>query len=135
MNMRLTAGGIRELHWHEAAEWALTLSGKARLTAIDYEGKAFVKDVEKDDIWFFPPGVPHSIQGMEGDGVEFLLVFDNGNFSEGQHNADHRLAAPHAAGSAREKLGCDRERPGRSLHRAGRGPLHLPEGAAPAFGR
>jgi oxalate decarboxylase len=83
VNMRLTAGGIRELHWHEAAEWGLTLSGKARLTAIDYEGKPFVKDVEKDDIWFFPPGVPHSIQGLEGDGVEFLLVFDNGNFSEG----------------------------------------------------
>ena len=83
VNMRLTAGGIRELHWHEAAEWGLTLSGKARLTAIDYEGKAFVKDVEKDDLWFFPPGVPHSIQGLEPDGVEFLLVFDNGNFSEG----------------------------------------------------
>jgi oxalate decarboxylase len=83
VNMRLTAGGIRELHWHEAAEWGLTLSGKARLTAIDYEGKAFVKDVEKNDLWFFPPGVPHSIQGLEPDGVEFLLVFDNGNFSEG----------------------------------------------------
>jgi oxalate decarboxylase len=83
VNMRLTAGGIRELHWHEAAEWGLTLSGKARLTALDYEGKAYVKDVQKDDIWFFPPGVPHSIQGLEGDGVEFLLVFDNGNFSEG----------------------------------------------------
>jgi oxalate decarboxylase len=83
VNMRLTAGGIRELHWHEAAEWGLTLTGKARLTAIDYDGKAYVKDVEKNDIWFFPPGVPHSIQGMEGDGTEFLLVFDNGNFSEG----------------------------------------------------
>jgi len=83
VNMRLTAGGIRELHWHEAAEWGMTLSGKARLTALDYDGKAFVKDVQKDDLWFFPPGVPHSIQGLEGDGVEFLLVFDNGNFSEG----------------------------------------------------
>ena len=83
VNMRLTAGGIRELHWHEAAEWGLTLSGSARLTAIDYDGKAYVKDVQKDDLWFFPPGVPHSIQGLEPDGVEFLLVFDNGNFSEG----------------------------------------------------
>ncbi len=83
VNMRLTAGGIRELHWHEAAEWGLTLSGSARLTAIDYDGKAFVKDSHKGDIWFFPPGVPHSIQGLEPDGVEFLLVFDNGNFSEG----------------------------------------------------
>src|ERR1700761_2616229 len=83
VNMRLTAGGIRELHWHEAAEWGLTLSGSVRLTAIDYDGKAFVKDSQKNDIWFFPPGVPHSIQGLEGEGGEFLLVFDNGNFSEG----------------------------------------------------
>ena len=83
VNMRLTAGGIRELHWHEAAEWALMLSGKGRITALDYDGKGFVKDVVKDDLWFFPPGVPHSIQGLEPEGCEFLLVFDNGNFSEG----------------------------------------------------
>ena len=83
VNMRLTAGGIRELHWHEAAEWALMLSGKARITALDYSGRGFVKDVGKDDLWFFPPGVAHSIQGLEPDGCEFLLVFDNGNFSEG----------------------------------------------------
>src|ERR1700758_1582140 len=29
VNMRLTAGGIRELHWHNASEWAIMLSGKA----------------------------------------------------------------------------------------------------------
>ena len=83
VNMRLTAGGIRELHWHEAAEWGIMLSGKARITSLDYEGRGFVQDVVKDDLWFFPPGVPHSIQGLEPDGCEFLLVFDNGNFSEG----------------------------------------------------
>jgi oxalate decarboxylase len=83
VNMRLTAGGIRELHWHEAAEWALMLSGKARITALDLDQRGFVKDVGKDDLWFFPPGVPHSIQGLEPEGCEFLLVFDNGNFSEG----------------------------------------------------
>src|ERR1700746_2127783 len=33
--MRLTAGGIRELHWHTAAEWAIMLSGGTRITAID----------------------------------------------------------------------------------------------------
>jgi oxalate decarboxylase len=83
VNMRLTAGGIRELHWHEAAEWALMLSGKARITALDYQGKGYVKDVGENDLWFFPPGIPHSIQGLEPDGCEFLLVFDDGNFSEG----------------------------------------------------
>jgi oxalate decarboxylase len=83
VNMRLTAGGIRELHWHEASEWALMLSGNARITALDLQGRGFVKDVAKNDLWFFPPGVPHSIQGLEPEGCEFLLVFDNGNFSEG----------------------------------------------------
>lgn len=81
--MRLAAGGVRELHWHDAAEWALMLSGNARITAIDNEGRSFVKDVGKDDLWFFPTGIPHSIQGLAPDGCEFLLVFDDGKFSEG----------------------------------------------------
>jgi oxalate decarboxylase len=82
VNMRLTAGGIRELHWHAAAEWAIMLSGKARITALDNDGKGFVDDVGKDDLWFFPEGNPHSIQGLDPDGCEFLLVFDDGTFSE-----------------------------------------------------
>ena len=83
VNMRLTAGGIRELHWHAAAEWAIMLSGNARITALDNDGKGFVKDVTKDDLWFFPTGTPHSIQGLAPDGAEFVLVFDDGRFSEG----------------------------------------------------
>jgi len=80
--MRLTAGGVRELHWHKAAEWAFVLYGKARITAIDGDGKSFVTDVSEGDLWFFPAGIPHSIQGLKPDGTKFLLVFDDGNFSE-----------------------------------------------------
>jgi oxalate decarboxylase len=83
VNMRLTAGGVRELHWHDAAEWAIMLSGSARITAIDIDGKSFVADIGKNDLWFFPRGIPHSIQGLAPDGAEFLLVFDDGAFSEG----------------------------------------------------
>ncbi len=83
VNMRLTAGGIRELHWHNAAEWALMLDGKARITAIDNDGKGYVQDIGVNDLWFFPSGTPHSIQGLAPDGCEFLLVFDDGKFSEG----------------------------------------------------
>jgi oxalate decarboxylase len=82
--MRLTAGGIRELHWHTAAEWALMLYGSARITCIDPDGKSFVDDVTEGDIWNFPTGYPHSIQGLEPDGCQFLLVFDDGNFDEYQ---------------------------------------------------
>lgn len=82
VNMRLTAGGVRELHWHDAAEWALMLYGSARITCIDADGRSFVTDVKENDLWYFPTGIPHSIQGLGPDGAEFLLVFDDGDFSE-----------------------------------------------------
>lgn len=84
VNMRLIAGAIRELHWHKEAEWAIMLYGHARITAVDPEGRNFVNDVKEGDLWFFPAGYPHSIQGLGPDGCEFLLVFDNGNFSENE---------------------------------------------------
>ena len=82
VNMRLIAGAIRELHWHTANEWALMLYGNARITCFDQQGRMFVKDVKEGDLWFFPSGFPHSIQGLGPDGCEFLLVFDEGSFSE-----------------------------------------------------
>jgi oxalate decarboxylase len=84
VNMRLTAGGVRELHWHTADEWAIVLYGSARITAIDLNGKSFVADVKKNDLWYFPSGIPHSIQGLDPDGTEFMLVFDDGDFSESE---------------------------------------------------
>jgi oxalate decarboxylase len=82
VDMRLTAGGVRELHWHTAGEWSIMLYGNARITGLDAEGKSFVDDVGEGDLWYFPTGIPHSIQGLGPDGCEFLLVFDDGNFSE-----------------------------------------------------
>jgi oxalate decarboxylase len=81
--MRLKPGGIRELHWHKEAEWAYMLAGRARITAVDTQGRKFVDDVGVGDLWNFPAGIPHSIQGLE-EGCEFLLVFDDGNFSENE---------------------------------------------------
>jgi oxalate decarboxylase len=83
VNMRLKPGGIRELHWHKEAEWAYMLAGRARITAVDQEGRNFIEDVGVGDLWNFPAGIPHSIQGLE-EGCEFLLVFDNGSFSENE---------------------------------------------------
>jgi oxalate decarboxylase len=79
--MLLEPGAIRELHWHGAAEWALMLAGTARITAVDADGRNFIADVGEGDLWFFPAGIPHSIQGL-AKGCEFLLVFDDGDFSE-----------------------------------------------------
>jgi oxalate decarboxylase len=82
VNMRLNAGGIREMHWHKAAEWAFMLYGSARITAIDPQGQNFADDVGVGDLWYFPSGIPHSIQGLNPDGCEFLLVFSDGEFNE-----------------------------------------------------
>ena len=82
VNMRLTAGSFRELHWHTADEWAIMLSGKSRVTVMNPDGTMFIDDVNKGDLWLFPAGYPHSIQGLDPDGCEFLLVFDEGDFTE-----------------------------------------------------
>jgi oxalate decarboxylase len=82
VNMRLNAGGVRELHWHKAAEWAYMLYGTARITAMDAKGRNFVDEIGVGDLWYFPSGIPHSIQGLSPDGCEFLLVFDDGDFDE-----------------------------------------------------
>lgn len=82
VEMRLVSGGIRELHWHVGAEWALMLYGSARITSVDEHGRSNVSDVKEGDLWLFPGGIPHSIQGLGPDGCRFLLVFDDGNFNE-----------------------------------------------------
>ncbi len=77
----LEPGGYREVHWHTSSEWAYVLKGSCRIGAVDQEGRNFLEDVKEGDLWFFPKGVPHYIQALE-DGVDFLLVFNDGNFSE-----------------------------------------------------
>lgn len=82
VDMHLGPGGIRELHWHLANEWGLVTSGRCRITLLDQQGRAQVQDVGPGDLWFFPAGCPHSIQGLGPEGSEFLLVFDDAHQSE-----------------------------------------------------
>ncbi|KAF7790294.1 hypothetical protein EIP86_001248 [Pleurotus ostreatoroseus] len=84
VNMRLEAGAIREMHWHKTAEWAYILSGYTQITAINPDGQNFLATLGPGDLWYFPPGVPHSLQAtnQSADGTEFLLVFPDGDFSE-----------------------------------------------------
>jgi oxalate decarboxylase len=82
VNMRLSAGGIRELHWHQAAEWAIMTYGICRITVLDAQGHPYVADVKEGDLWYFPAGAPHSLQGLGPDGCEFVICFDDGHASE-----------------------------------------------------
>ncbi|WP_258066154.1 cupin domain-containing protein [Rathayibacter sp. AY1D5] len=82
VNMYLEAGGIRELHWHQSAEWALMTKGNCRITTLSRTGRPSVDDVQEGDLWYFPPGLPHSLQGLGPDGAEFVLAFDDGEQSE-----------------------------------------------------
>ena len=82
VNMYLEAGGIRELHWHQTAEWALMTRGGCRITTLSRQGLPSVEDVFEGDLWFFPAGLPHSLQGLGPDGAEFVLAFDDGQQSE-----------------------------------------------------
>ena len=84
VDMRLEAGGYRELHWHQAAEWALVLNGSCRIQArpnfitdrfcltdtsqaVDENGRTFVDDVTEGDVWFFPPYVPTGVESSRTD--------------------------------------------------------------------
>ncbi|KAJ3032797.1 hypothetical protein HDV00_007139 [Rhizophlyctis rosea] len=77
--VRLLPGAYRELHWHSVAEWGYVLKGSARVAVVDSEGRNQVSDIGPEDIWYFPKGIPHSIQALE-DGIEFLVIFDQANF-------------------------------------------------------
>jgi len=83
--MTLKPGGLRELHWHaNAAEWGYVIEGHVRVTIVDPQGRVEIADFGSGDVWYFPRGHAHSIQGLGlGPGeAKFLLVFDNGYFSE-----------------------------------------------------
>lgn len=74
--MRLSPNAYRELHWHQAGEWGFVFNGSLRVALVNEAGQSYVDDINAGDVWFFPPGVPHSIQALD-QGSEFLLVFDD----------------------------------------------------------
>ncbi|CAO1636441.1 unnamed protein product [Sympodiomycopsis kandeliae] len=82
VQMHLDQNATRELHWHNAGEWAYVLNGTFRVGLVDEQGRNYLNDVSQGDLWMFPSGLPHSIQAISEGGGEFLLVFTDGAFSE-----------------------------------------------------
>src|SRR6202453_457003 len=83
VSMRLEPGAMRELHWHAtAAEWAFVLEGRVRTTVISPQGYAETNDFEPGDVWLFPRGHGHMLECLGHEPAHFILIFDNGYFSE-----------------------------------------------------
>jgi oxalate decarboxylase len=83
VSMRLQPGAMREMHWHaNAAEWAYVISGSCRTTILHPEGASASDDFYPGDVWYFPRGWGHCIQGIGAEECHFILIFDNGDFSE-----------------------------------------------------
>jgi oxalate decarboxylase len=83
VSMGLEPGGMRELHWHAtAAEWAFVDKGRVRTTVIDPQGRAETNDFGVGDVWYFPRGHGHMLECLGDEPCHFVLIFDNGYFSE-----------------------------------------------------
>ena len=83
VSMKLEPGAMRELHWHAtAAEWAFVLGGRVRTTVIDPAGTWETNDFEPGDVWYFPRGHGHMLECLGDEPAHFILIFDNGYFSE-----------------------------------------------------
>jgi oxalate decarboxylase len=61
------------------AEWGYVFAGSILISAVDENGKFQLSKLEVGDVWYFPKGEAHTIQGLD-DQNEYLLVFDDGNF-------------------------------------------------------
>ncbi len=83
VSMKIEPGAMRELHWHAtAAEWAFVLEGNVRTTVISPEGYAETNDFQPGDVWYFPRGHGHMLECLGDKPCHFILIFDNGYFSE-----------------------------------------------------
>src|SRR6266851_7101514 len=83
VSMGLEPGGMRELHWHAtAAEWAFVDRGRVRTTVIQPNGQSETNDFEPGDVWYFPRGHAHVLECLGDEPCHFILIFDNGYFSE-----------------------------------------------------
>lgn len=83
VSMWLQPSAVRELHWHaNAAEWGYVVTGAVRVTLYDPEGRIDVAEAGTGDVFAFPRGYGHAIQNAGGEPTHFILIFDNGHFSE-----------------------------------------------------
>ena len=59
-----------------------SIAGRVRTTAFDPHGNSETNDFEPGDIWYFPRGHGHMLECLGDEPCHFVLIFDNGYFSE-----------------------------------------------------
>jgi quercetin dioxygenase-like cupin family protein len=68
-------------HLRLKAEWGIVYSGSVQISAVDEFGRYQVENLNYGDIWYFPKGAAHTIQGLDEEN-EYLLVFDDADFDK-----------------------------------------------------
>jgi len=81
-HLYLNPGGVREMHWHNSAEWAYILAGHCQVTVVDPEGETEVANYGPGDLWYFPKGHAHAIQTIGSEPCHAVLAFDDGLYGE-----------------------------------------------------
>src|SRR5208282_4019771 len=83
VDMRLTAGGVRELHWHpNADEWQYYYAGKGRMTVFTTGGRARTMDFEAGDVGYVQETLPHYIENTGAIDLKFLEMFKSSYYQD-----------------------------------------------------
>src|ERR1700732_1641981 len=51
-HLYMNAGGAREMHWHNSAEWAYVVDGHCQVTVVDPAGQLEVVNLATGDLWY-----------------------------------------------------------------------------------
>jgi oxalate decarboxylase len=81
-HLYMNAGGSREMHWHNSAEWAYILAGHCQVTVVDPDGEVEVANYAPGDLWYFPKGHGHAVQTLGSEPCHAVLAFDDGLYGE-----------------------------------------------------
>jgi oxalate decarboxylase/phosphoglucose isomerase-like protein (cupin superfamily) len=83
VNMRLTPGGVREMHWHpNNDEWMYFIEGKGRITVFASRGTARTFNYQAGDVGYVPLAMGHYIQNTGEQPLRFLEMFKSDRFTE-----------------------------------------------------
>ena len=109
-NMRLNAGGVRELHWHKAAEWAYMLYGTRPHHRRRRERPQLRRRRRRRRPLVLPSGHPALDPGARARRLRVPAGVRRRQLLRGQYLPAQRLVQARAAGGARPRISASRRR-------------------------